>query len=102
MTSENVIVSIKLCPEVGNGESIVVCNFGGHRMRGFEVLEGDLVAPSSRSQEAKKTGRNRVKDRGESLTKYVQETFERLLYELLEARHSCKTGFLAFILMYQW
>ena len=23
MTSENVIVSIKLCPEVGNGESIV-------------------------------------------------------------------------------
>ena len=96
MTSENVVVSIKLCLKVGNDECTVVCKFGGHRMSGFEVLEG-----SPRSQEAKKTGRNRVKYLEESLTKYVQETFERLLYEQLEARHSCKTGFLAFILMYQ-
>ena len=79
MTSDNVIVSIKLCPEVGNDESIVVCNFGGHRMSGFKVLEGgppSPLPPVRRKQ--KKTGRNR---QAESLTKYVQETFERLLYE---------------------
>ena len=27
-----VIVSIKLCPEVGNGKYIIVCNFGGRSM----------------------------------------------------------------------
>ena len=36
MTSDYVIVSIKLCPEVGNDEYIIVCNFGGRRMSGFE------------------------------------------------------------------
>ena len=98
MTSDNVIVSIKLCPEAGNDESIDVCNFGGHRMSGFEVLEaGPPRPPPAGAQKAKKTGRNR---QAESLTKYVQETFERLLYEQLELRHSCKTGFLAFILVY--
>ena len=45
MTSDKVIVSIKLYPEVGNDESIVVCNFGGHRMSGFEVLEGGPPNP---------------------------------------------------------
>ena len=29
VTSSYVIVSIKLCPDVGNNESIVLCNFGG-------------------------------------------------------------------------
>ena len=38
MTSDYVIVSIKLCPEVGNDEYIIVCNFGGRRMSGFEVI----------------------------------------------------------------
>ena len=40
MTSDYVIVSIKLCPEVGNDEYIIVCNFGGRRMSGFEVIGG--------------------------------------------------------------
>ena len=42
MTPDCVIVSIKLCPEVGNDEYIIVCNFSG----------GDLRGPPS--QEAKK------------------------------------------------
>ena len=45
MTSDNVIVSMKLCPEAGNDESIVVCNFGGHRRSGFEVLERGPPSP---------------------------------------------------------
>ena len=45
MTSENVIASIKLCPEVGNDESIVMCNFGGHRMSDCDVLEGGPPSP---------------------------------------------------------
>ena len=35
MTLFYVIVSIKLCPEVGNDEYIIVCNFGGRRMSGL-------------------------------------------------------------------
>ena len=97
MTPDNVIVSIKLCPEAGNDESIDVCNFGGHRMRFWSFRGGASEPPPAGAQKAKKTGRNR---QAESLTKYVQETFERLLYEQLELRHSCKTGFLAFILVY--
>ena len=31
--------------EVVNDEYIIVCNFGGRRMRGFKVIEGDLRAP---------------------------------------------------------
>jgi len=39
MTSDYVIVSIKLCPEVGHGEYIIVCNFGGRTMSGLRVME---------------------------------------------------------------
>ena len=40
MTSDYVIVSIKLSPEVGNEEYIVLCNIAsGHSMSGFEVIE---------------------------------------------------------------
>ena len=53
MASDYVIVLIKLWPEVGNDEEIVVCNFSGHRLSCFEVLEGDLRGPLQ-SQEAKK------------------------------------------------
>ena len=63
----------------------------------LKFKRGGLRAPSRRCAKSKKTGRNR---QAESLTKYVQETFERLLYEQLELRHSCKPGFLAFILVY--
>ena len=54
MASDYVIVSINLRPEVGNDEEIVVCNFSGHRLSCFEVLEGDLLSPLQ-SQEAKKS-----------------------------------------------
>ena len=57
MTSDYVIVSIKLCPEVGNDEYIIVCNFGGRRMSGCKVIEGGLRG-ARRSQEAKKKARS--------------------------------------------
>lgn len=43
MTSDYVTMSIKLCPVVGNNEYIIVCDFVGRRMGGFEVLESGLV-----------------------------------------------------------
>ena len=63
MTSDYVIVSIKLCPEVGNDEYIIVCNFGGRRMSGFEVIGGGEgeggggggLQGARRSQKAKKS-----------------------------------------------
>ena len=42
MTSDSTIVSVKLCPEVGNDEYIVLRNCGGRRMIGFELIEGGL------------------------------------------------------------
>ena len=41
MTSDYVIVSIKLRPDVANNGYITLCNFGGHRLSGFKVIEGD-------------------------------------------------------------
>jgi len=40
MTSSYAILSIKSCPEVGNDEYIIVCNFGGRRISDFQVIEG--------------------------------------------------------------
>ena len=45
MTSENVILSIKLYPEVGNCEYIILCNFGCRGISGFEVIE-ETPSPS--------------------------------------------------------
>ena len=42
MTSDSTIVSVKLCPEVGNDEYIVLRNCGGRRMIGFELIKGGL------------------------------------------------------------
>ena len=51
MTSDYVIFSIKLSPEVGNDVYI----FGGHSMSSFEVIEGGPLEPSpTPSREAKK------------------------------------------------
>ena len=38
MTSDYVIVSIKLCPEAGNDEWFVLCNFIGCSISSFEVI----------------------------------------------------------------
>ena len=53
MTSNYVIVSIKLYPDAGNGEFIILCNFGGSIMSGFESIEGN------RSQEVKNSNMER-------------------------------------------
>ena len=51
MTSDYVIFSITLSPEVGNDVYI----FGGHSMSSFEVIEGGPLEPSpTPSREAKK------------------------------------------------
>ena len=39
MTSNYVTVAIKLCLDVGN-DYIILCNFGGHVMSGFKVIQG--------------------------------------------------------------
>ena len=63
MTSD-LIVSIKLSPEVSNKEYIVLCHIaGGHSMSGFEVMgggggSGPLPPPVAGSE--KKIGLNRV------------------------------------------
>ena len=38
MTSDYVIVAIKLCPEAGNDEWFVLCNFIGCSISSFEVI----------------------------------------------------------------
>jgi len=58
MTSHYVIVSIKLSLEVGNDEYVVQCNFDGHSMTVFEVIEvggGGGASKAPRSQEATRT-----------------------------------------------
>ena len=57
--SDYVIVSIKLCPEVGNDEYIIVCNFGGRRISAFKVIEGGLRG-SPRSQETNNNNKKTV------------------------------------------
>ena len=40
MTSNYVIVAIKLCLDVGNDDYIILWNFGGNVMSGFKAIEG--------------------------------------------------------------
>jgi len=39
----DVIVTIKLCLDVGNDDYIILCYFGGHVMSGFKVIEGEFM-----------------------------------------------------------
>ena len=38
-------MSIKLCLAVKNYEDIILCNFGGRTMNGFEVVDEALRSP---------------------------------------------------------
>ena len=38
MTSDYFFVSFKLCPDVGNDKYIVLCDFGGRSMSGFDAM----------------------------------------------------------------
>ena len=42
MTSNCVIVPIKLCLVVGNDERFLLCNFGGRIMSGLKKVLGEL------------------------------------------------------------
>ena len=62
MTSDYVIVSIKLCPEAGNDECFVLCSFIGCSISSFEVIGegrgwGGGGSGGPRSREAKKKAR---------------------------------------------
>ena len=41
MASNYIIMSIKLCLDVGNDKDISLYNFGGLILSGFEVIEGE-------------------------------------------------------------
>ena len=62
MTSNNVIVTIKLCLDVGN--FFILCNFGGRIIRGFKVIEGSLESQPTplAGSKKKKNALNRVND----------------------------------------
>ena len=45
MASDYIIVSVKLCLDVGNNEYIILCNFDGRSIGGFEVIEGGSRSP---------------------------------------------------------
>ena len=61
MTSNNVIVTIKLCLDVGN--YFILCNFGGRIIRGFKVIEGSLQSqPTPLAGSKKRNGLSRVND----------------------------------------
>ena len=59
LTSDFVIVSIKLYLNVGNDEYIILCNFSD----GFEVKRGGLLEPSPKAGRGIKNSRlNEVKE----------------------------------------
>ena len=63
MTLNNVIVTIKLCLDVG--KYFVLCNFGGRIMRGFKVIEGSLQSqptPVAGSKKKKKRFNDKVRE----------------------------------------
>ena len=47
MTSDYVIVLTKICLDFRNNEQIILCNFGGRIMSGYEVMKGQLQKPPS-------------------------------------------------------
>ena len=57
MTSDKVDVSINLNPELGNDEYIIVCNFSGRGMSGFEVIEAS-EGPSGRRKQKNRSEKN--------------------------------------------
>ena len=66
MTSNNlidVIVSIKLCLDVG--KYFILCNFGGRITRGFKVIEGSLQSQPTLvagSQKKKKRFNDKIRE----------------------------------------
>ena len=54
-------MSIELCPEVGNDEFIIVCNFDGRSISSTEVIEGGLQGrPSHRKQNKARSEQGKV------------------------------------------
>ena len=61
MTSDYIIVPIKLCVDVGNDKYIILCTFGSRIMSGFEGKQGDLQSnhPAPSIQVARKANKAR-------------------------------------------
>ena len=58
MALKYVIMSIKLCLDVGNDKGISLYNFGGLILSGFEVIEGEGVGKGPRWREGKPWKKN--------------------------------------------
>ena len=53
MTSNHVIMSIKVRLDVANNKNIILCNFGSRIKRCFEVIEGAPEAPTGHRKQIK-------------------------------------------------
>ena len=53
MTSNHVIMSIKVRLDVANNKNIILCNFGSRIKRCFEVIEGAPEAPPGHRKQIK-------------------------------------------------
>lgn len=62
MTSHYDIVSIELCQDSGNDEHVILCNFGGHIISDFEVIEERFRSPSPDHRKQQMPSPNRVND----------------------------------------
>ena len=58
MTSNYVIVPIKLYLDVGNDKHIILFNFGGRFVSSFEIMKGDPEAPPSGRRKQKQKARS--------------------------------------------
>ena len=78
VTSDYVIKGIALCLEVVNNEYIMLSDFGGRRMSGFQIIKGGGGASGiPRSQEAKK-GLTRVNTLYIHTVKLVRAKFAKI------------------------
>ena len=55
-------MSIELCLDSGNGEHIILCNFGGRILSDFEVIEERFRSLSPGHRKQKMPSLNRVND----------------------------------------
>lgn len=62
MTSDYIIVPIKLSVDVGNDKYIILCTFGSRIMSGFEGKQGDLQTnhPAPKHSSGKKSKKSSV------------------------------------------
>ena len=86
MTSNSVIVSVKLCLNVGNNDYITLCNFGDRIMSG-----------RSKQKKNKKPGLDRVNATVHTQSIHLNESVDELV--TFQWRKQAKTLFIAVFLL---